>query len=121
MATTAKYNISLQQGASFERKFVWKGANKRPINLTGWSAVLQVRVGPGQPILIELSTANGGIELGGIQGTIKVKLSATQTQALTFTSAVYDLKLIPPSGAGTLDRRLMEGKVTLSPAVTVIA
>lgn len=41
MAT--KQNFTIEQRATFERTLVWRTKTKRPMNLTGYSAKLQVR------------------------------------------------------------------------------
>jgi hypothetical protein len=65
--------------------------------------------------LIELTTANGRIALGGAAGTITLSISATDTEALTSGRAVYDLELVSGSGIVT---RLLQGVATISRNVT---
>jgi hypothetical protein len=116
MSTVAKIALEIQQGADFVRRFIWKNAAKKPINLTGYSARLQLRDAVGGTVLAELSTDNGGIALGGAAGTVTVSIPGAETALYSFKSAVYDMLLTGPSGSR---RRLVEGKVTVSPAVTV--
>jgi hypothetical protein len=120
MSATVKYPITIQQGASWGRTFIWQVSVGAPKDLTGWSAVMQVREAYGSPVLLTLSTDNGGITLGGITGSVTLLITAAQTQGITKAKGVFDLKMIPPTGPGTLDRRLIEGTVTLSKAVTVL-
>lgn len=111
-----KKNITIEQGATFKLVLTWKDSKSRPINLTGYSARLQVRAALGDAaVLIDASTANGKIVLGTTNGLITVTLTDEETQALTFQSGVYDLKVTPPDGASV---RLMQGSVTLSLGVT---
>jgi hypothetical protein len=56
--------------------------------------------------LIELTTGNGRIALGGSAGTITLTISATDTAALTAGRGVYDLELVSGSGIVT---RLLQG------------
>ena len=66
-------------------------------------------------VLLELSTANGGIILGGLAGTITVVISKERTANVDWSSGVYDLELTN-AGGGTI--RLIEGTVEMSKEVT---
>jgi hypothetical protein len=112
----AKHDILIEQGATFRLNLVWKDSVGTPVNLTGYSARMQVRRSLNTPTpLLDLTTANGAITLGGINGTIAVIASATLTDDLTARFAVYDLELQSADGTVT---RLIEGKATISPEVT---
>lgn len=114
--TPGNYDLTLYQGASFTLTLTWKDAANAAINLTGYSAKMQIRYTAASPsVVLELSTTNGGISLGGTAGTITLNASASQTAALTEATGVYDLELT--SGSGTVTR-LLSGKYTLSPEVT---
>ena len=69
---------------------------------------------PGTPLL-DLSTDNGGIVLGGTAGTVKIVLTDTQTAAIDWTAAVHDLEIRFPSG---FVRRHIQGNISVSPEVT---
>jgi len=89
---------------------------RAPVNLTGYTARLQIReTVEATDTLLSLTTENGGITLGGTAGTITLLASATATAALDFVNAVYDLEVISGSGVVT---RLLHGTVTLSKEVT---
>ena len=111
-----KKNLLLEQRATFRLVLTWKDAKLFPINLTGYSARLQIRLTPTSAVLFEASSANGKIVLGGAMGLITVTITDEETSALTFTNAVYDLKLGAPDGSAI---RLLQGTVVLSPGVTV--
>lgn len=109
--------IVIEQGAVYDAVFTYEDASGRPIDLTGWSAKMQFRRFVGGTLLLEASTANGRITLGGPAGTVIVHIPASVTSGVAL-SGVYDLDLIPPAGAdGTI--RLLSGPMRLSPAVTV--
>lgn len=109
--------ITILKGETFRRQHVWKaGIPALPVDITGCSARMQVRsVVDDATVLLELSTANGGIALGGAAGTITLQLSAAATTALTWVRGVYDLE-ITLSDASV--RRLLEGSVKVKPEVT---
>lgn len=114
--TAAAHNITIEQGATFQLNLLWKGSNDVPINLTGYTARMQVRQKhTSDTALLNLTTENGGIVLGGAAGTIAVTAAATATDDLSVKTAVYDLELV--SGGGVVTR-LIEGCVTITPEVT---
>lgn len=111
-----KLTIVIEQGTTFNPVLTYKDSLGALINLTGYTARMQIRLKKtSAAFLVELTTENGGITLGGAAGTITLLITAVASAALTFTSASYDLELIAGGGAVT---RLLEGSVTLSPEVT---
>jgi hypothetical protein len=109
-------DIIIEQGATFRYSLIWKDSDNLPIDITGYTARMQVRksFNSNDPLL-SLTTENGGIALGGILGTIVVTATATLTAAIDVRAGVYDLELQSASGVVT---RLVEGKVTINPEVT---
>jgi hypothetical protein len=111
-----RYNIVIEQGATFDRLITWKDAAGSPIDLTGYSARMQLRAShTAQAVLIELTTGNGRIALGGVAGTVRLTIAAADTAALASGMCVYDLELV--SGGGVVTR-LLEGSCQVSPEVT---
>jgi len=108
-----KYNFTIEQGTTFSRTFTWKDNSNNPINLTGYTAKLEIKDFKGN--LLETLTSGSGITLGGSSGTIAVSIAAVVTTTFTFDSARYDLKMTDASGNVT---RLLEGVVVLDPEVT---
>lgn len=112
-----RLSLTILQGETFSRPLVWKaGAPAVPVDLTGCTARMQVRSQVDSPdVLLELTTANGRIEIDALAGTLTLKLSAAETAALTWRNAVYDLEVVHPGGQV---RRLAEGQVKVKPEVT---
>lgn len=109
------HDLCILQGATFSKVITWK-ADGVAVNLTGYTARMQIRAtADAATPLIELTTANGRIALGGSAGTITLTISATDTAALTAGRAVYDLELVSSGGIVT---RLVQGVVTISRNVT---
>lgn len=107
---------AFEQGATLNRRFIWKDANGVAINLTGYTARMQIRQNvKATAVLLDLNTANGGIVLGGAAGTIDLAATAAAMAALTWKNGVYDLELVSPTGVVT---RFLTGSVELSPEVT---
>lgn len=66
-------------------------------------------------VLLNLTTENGGIVLGGTAGTIEHVITHAQTEGVAWRDAVYDTELTYPGGK---KRRIMHGSVSLSPEIT---
>lgn len=118
MAAAVK-NLLIEQGATFRLVLrIRNAATQAAVNLTGYSARMHVRsTVASSSTLIEATTANGKIVITPSTGVITVTLSATETAALTFASAVYDLETEDSSSPAVVKRRL-QGTVTLSREVT---
>jgi len=94
----AVINFTIEQGADWQLPLRWTGAGL-PVDLTGYTALMQFRPAVDDPkVLLELSTANGRILLGGQLGTIVPRLDAKTTRSLWWTEAVYGLRLIRSDG-----------------------
>ena len=106
----------IDQGATFVRSIKLRDSNDAAVNLTGYSARLQVRRGPAapDPALVTLTSPTGGITLDS-SGVITVTFSAAVTSAMAFETGAFDLLLTAPDGS---KRRLIQGQVQVSPAVT---
>lgn len=113
--TAGIYDIIIEKGATWNPVITWKNSDGTAIDLTGYSARLQVRESVTASSTVISLTSGSGITLGGTAGTISLLLSATDTAALTFEKGVYDLELV--SGSGVV-YRVLQGRVTVSPEVT---
>lgn len=112
----ADYPILIEQGATYRLPLAWKTSAGAAVDLTGYTARMQVRRKvDADEALLNLTTENGGVALGGTAGTITVTASDTLTAALTVKSGVYDLELRDAAGVVT---RLLQGCVTISLEVT---
>lgn len=112
-----KLPLTILQGETWRHQLVWKaGTPYVPVDLTGCSARMQVRSAvDSATVLLELTTANGGIELGGSSGEITLHLSAADTAALSWARGVYDLEVVM---SDSTVRRLLEGSIKVKPEVT---
>ena len=113
------YNITCQQGATFQRQLTWTDSARDAYNLTGYTARMQVRDNvSSNTVVIALSTtagSGGTITLGGIAGTVDLLIPAANTTTLTAGQYVYDLELV--SGGGVVTR-LLEGNFKVTAEVT---
>ncbi len=109
-----KYNIVCPQGSTFHQQFTWI-IGDTPVDLTYYTARMQVREKHTSTVYnLNLTTENGGIVLGGDEGTILVTISATDTSELVPKEYVYDLEL----DSGGEVTRIIEGKFIVTPEVT---
>ena len=117
MTKPAKLKLTFYQGATFSKRLRWTvKATGVPIDLTGCAARMQVRPEvESSTVLLELTTANGGITLGGVAGTIELFVSDDASTLFTWSAGVWDLEIEFPSGDVT---RLAQGTVSVSPEVT---
>lgn len=119
-AKAIKINLVIEAGATFDPSWTWKvGATQAtavPVDLTGATARLQVRDEHGSStILLELTTANGGIILGDAAGTVALLVTDEASTAFTWEEGVYDLEIEFTDGKV---RRWSSGTVRVSPNVT---
>jgi hypothetical protein len=114
--TAATNNFIIDQGANWFVTFVYKDAAGTPINLTGYTAALQIRDTYADATTdLSLSSPSGGITITAATGTIAVTATAAQTGAIAAGSYVYDLEI---TSAGGIVTRLVQGKISLNPQVT---
>ena len=110
-------NLSCYQGASWDYTLTWQTGGT-PVNLTSYTARMQVRESYDAGTAVLSLTSGTGITLGGTAGTIVLEAAATTTATLDGTpnkQYIYDLELV--SGAGVVTR-LVEGNFTVYPEVT---
>lgn len=116
MATAGIYNMSMDQGATFARQFTWKNKLKNPVDLTGYTARMQIRpTKMSEDIILSLTTENGRIVLGDDEGTINLSVSASITASLTPDKYFYDIELVSPGGVVV---RLLKGSIKVNAEVT---
>lgn len=110
------YNITIEQGTTYGQTLTWRDSNSALVNLTGYTARMQIRTDyTASAPTLSLTTENGRITLGGALGTIALSIAATDTASLAARKYVYDLELISSSLNVT---RLIQGTVTVVPEVT---
>lgn len=109
----AVYNISINQGESYNLDATLISSSGTSVNLSGYYLRGQARYSYGSTgVLLDLSptitSATGG--------TIKVSLTPAQTASLPITVAVYDIESYV-SGESTVNR-VLNGLFSISPEVT---
>lgn len=112
--------LVLEQGADWEEDVLWEDEDESAIDITGYTAAMSIkrRIIDTTP-LISLTDTNGRLVLGGVDGTVQMKLSATETGLLPTSDFdnpfVFDLLLDDGSGFKT---KILKGKVVNRAGVT---
>lgn len=121
----ATHNFIAEQGVTFNETLTYLAPDGvTPIDLTGMTGRMQVRdsYGASTPIL-DLTTANGGIILGGVLGTVQILIAASVMSALTVPDigsdhptlfGYYDIELVN----GLVVTRLVQGTFNITREIT---
>ena len=123
--SAGRYDIVLEQGATFDLPLRYEDS-AGGVDLSGYSARMQVREAPASPLLVEFNselTANGAIFLSGAaedredgaNGNLRVFMSAANSAALPRFAGRYDLEIEDSSGYVI---RLLEGQFRVEPEIT---
>ncbi len=113
--TAGAYDFIIEQGSTFTRLITWKDANGGLIDLSSYTARMHLRRTADEPkTVIELTTENGRITLGGSNGTVSLTISATDTEALDPITGVYDLEMV----SGAVVTKIIAGAFTVRKEVT---
>ena len=114
MINPGTYDLLCPQGVTFDKTFTWT-IGGTAVNLTGYTAALQVRSAyDAGTALISLSTGGSGLVLGGTAGTITATISAASTGGLEPGSYAWDLELYEGSNV----TRLLQGAFNVTGGVT---
>lgn len=112
----------LEVGATFSYQLVWQKEQPAdsqifvPVDLTGYSAKMQVRKAPGSPVILELSNTNTFITFDALNGVINLLVPASITANLAAGIYKYDLDL---TDAGGFVTRFIYGNFEIVGTITV--
>ncbi len=107
----AFWPLTLEQGEDFDLELTYSD-DDGPIDLTGYTARMQVRETIDSPTpLAEFNTDGGGyVTIDGPPGKIFVSVPADTTSAWTWHYGVYSLEIYSPTGK---KKRLLKGSFTM--------
>lgn len=115
--TAGLHNIVADQGATYQCTVVYKDAARKIHNVTGYAARMHVRTEVAESTtVLELTTENGRIAVGGSDGKFDLTVSATDMANVPAGMYVYDLEVIAPV-TGVVDR-LIQGNFVVRSEVT---
>jgi hypothetical protein len=119
------YNLEIFQGSTFEMSLIVKDSAGALLNLTGYSAAMQIRSSySAATAAVSISSPSSGITINTGTSTINVSISAATTAGITIDrnngkppkgSFVYDLEATDGSGKVS---KLLFGEVTVIGEVT---
>jgi hypothetical protein len=112
--TPGLVNFVCPQGSTFKRTLTYT-LDETPIDLSGYSARLQVREAHYSLESLISLVSGSGITVGGSSGVIDILISDEVTSEIPAGTHVYDLEI--ESSSGIVDR-LIEGSFTVTPEVT---
>lgn len=124
--SAGKYNFTCEQGATFDRIITYKDSEGTAVDLSNYTANMQVREYAGGTLLASFSSnasANGACVItgsvadseDGANGNVRIFMAAANTSLIPAKSLRYDLELRSQSGVVT---RLLEGKFNVVPEIT---
>jgi hypothetical protein len=85
------------------------------VDITGYSARMQLRSLPNDTVAVLTLTETSGITIDGPSGTLAVRATAAQTTAIIAGPYYYDLEITSPTGVKT---RLVQGELNVNAEVT---
>ena len=114
--TAGIYNFTIDQGAQYNTTIVYEDSSGNPIDLTGYSAKMELREQSSSPnpAALTLTSPSGGIVITPLTGTLAITMTTAQTNALSARFYVYDLELT----VGGVVSRLIQGQITVYAQVT---
>ena len=107
------YNFTLEQGTTFIRSLTLQ-ENGAAMNLTGFSVASQMRSTHDSSTVVGTFACNVTNSTGGV---IQMGMSASTTGAIEEGMYVYDVEITNSGGSGSI-KRILQGKVTVTPEVT---
>jgi hypothetical protein len=110
------YNTVIDQGADWYINFTYENPAGTPVNITSYTAALQVRTSPlAATTVLSLATGGNGIVITGATGLVAVHATAVQTGNITNGRYTYDLEITSPTSIVT---RLVQGTIDVSAQTT---
>lgn len=118
--SAANFPLAIEAGATFKLTLTVRTGTETgapAMNLTGWTPRMQIRSKAGAlGVLLDCRAENDRLSvISAENGQLQLTIEAEDTARMEFEAAVYDLIITHTSGEV---RRLLQGAVTVSKAVT---
>lgn len=102
----AKKNFTIWRGGTWRKALtIYTGATTAsdPRDLTGYTASLRVEDAADSILmtLTEVASDDGQILLGGLAGTVTILIPANVTETITWSNAIYELRITAPLAGDT--------------------
>jgi hypothetical protein len=113
----APYNGQIDQRADWYINFTYytDETQTTPVNLTGYTAALQLRSEPTDATSVLSLSSGSGITITGASGLVAVHATAAQTRVIEEGYYYYDILL---TSAGGIITRLVDGQMEVTAGVT---
>ena len=108
-------NFKIVQGDTFNISVQYIDSNNNPIDLTGYSAKMDVRNSPGGKILCASINSSNGISIDNSTGTLDITFNPSQTKKFTIPSAAYHLKII--NNSNNDQSTILKGYFSVTPVI----
>lgn len=108
-------NLVIDQGASFQADIDVSDSDGDALNLTGYTTAGQMRKTYASTTATDFSASVQSVT----NGTVRISLSAVQTNALKAGRYVYDVEIKKTSTSEVT--RVVEGQIEVTPGVTKVA
>ena len=109
------YNVEIDQGADWFLDVTYDNPNGTPVNLTGYTAALQMRSLPSDNNAVLSLSTGSGITITGSTGLVAIRATANQTRSIDEGTYYYDLEITSSGGIVT---RLVQGQAVVLAEVT---
>lgn len=109
------YNISAEQGSDYQATVAYTDDSGDPVNLTGYTARMQVRQFAGSSVPFLTLTNTSGLAITAATGVIVISISAAALALLPAGEYTYDLEIIDGSAKVT---KLLQGNFDVDAEVT---
>ncbi len=93
--TPARIDYTVWQGDDFAPGTITADVSGTPINFTGYSAKIEIRLATTNEVELTLTSPSSGITLSSV-GVITITMTAAQTNALAAGEYRYDLQITSP-------------------------
>lgn len=102
-----RWDIEIYQGDTFAFALQFKDASNALINVTGWTALAQIKNSDGTPA----TTPAFATTVGGADGKITIKLTDVQSNDLAAGEYMYDVQVTDSAGN---KRTYIGGRITVT-------
>lgn len=109
------FDFELDQGDSILEEVAYTDDNGDPVNLTGFTARMQVRKTAASSYAYLVLTSASGLSIDTDDGIITIAVSPASTALIPAGNYVYDLEVVDSSG---YTEKLLAGKFILRGEVT---
>jgi hypothetical protein len=108
-------NFEITQGDTFNLQLTYYDEMQNPIDITGYTVVMEIRDKPGSRVLsAQCSIGDGIIISDAVNGVISIEVSSVKTKVIPYPKAVYQIQVTDQNGSKTT---LVQGWFTVNPGV----